>query len=328
MLYQIAVFLALLMSPSAQAVVPVTNGGTGYFELTNNLIEWGIPAAGGNQQQINGQSYLLSTGPNLTIGQSGVSTSSEHAPAKFNLHGTDSSQGNGPHLQTYTSTDAFPIMQFFNYKHDSSAICFDCYTDGSNYFSSSSGSNFAILKNSAALHIKYASGVTASTTNPISSFPDALSISNAGATTFGGSIYLPTSASGATASGLNYYEDYTLSTTTSAGDGESTVSSVGVSIRFIRVGGLVTAVIPATSGIVIGAGLGNYVDLASLPSRFAPAWPSQSFIVQIGTAENPFDAYLVVGSSSMEFQLFNGTEFPTNSNFGWPRDIVLSYAAD
>ncbi len=76
---------------------------------------------------------------------------------KLQLYGTDTSSA-GPHVQAFTTTDTYPVSQFFNWTHDNVAINFDAYFDGTLWKSSDVGSNYQIYKLNDRLLINCASG--------------------------------------------------------------------------------------------------------------------------------------------------------------------------
>lgn len=76
------------------------------------------------------------------------------------LRGTPSSPSLGPHISAYANADTYPLFQNLNYAHDTIAISFDCYFDGS-WRSSFSGSNFQIYKFGNQLQFNYGTGITA-----------------------------------------------------------------------------------------------------------------------------------------------------------------------
>ena len=68
----------------------------------------------------------------------------------------------GPHVQFTTDVDDYPLMQFLMLAHDNVNIVFDAYLDGGAIWKSSDAdSNYAIIKASDKLSLKYDSGVAA-----------------------------------------------------------------------------------------------------------------------------------------------------------------------
>ena len=61
------------------------------------------------------------------------------------IYGTDNSV-NGPHIQTFTSVDNYPLLQIMSLQHNNIMLGFDTYFNGTTYLSSNSGSNFVLGK--------------------------------------------------------------------------------------------------------------------------------------------------------------------------------------
>ncbi len=61
------------------------------------------------------------------------------------IYGTNNS-ADGPHIQTFTNTDNYPLLQIASLAHNDMFIGFDCYHDATTYRSSNSGSNFVLGK--------------------------------------------------------------------------------------------------------------------------------------------------------------------------------------
>jgi hypothetical protein len=76
------------------------------------------------------------------------------------IDGADSSAVSGPHIQTTTATDDYPLIYLRSYAHDNIGIWLDAYHDGTAK-SSDAGSNFAIFKLSDELLFRYDSGIAA-----------------------------------------------------------------------------------------------------------------------------------------------------------------------
>ncbi|KKK59960.1 hypothetical protein LCGC14_3029130, partial [marine sediment metagenome] len=83
---------------------------------------------------------------------------------------------NGPHIQTTTSSDSYPLLQLLSHSHDNVHIGFDAYWDGS-WRSSDVGSNFAIQKNADKFIIKYDNGIAQGS---VITFVDGISLDTAG----------------------------------------------------------------------------------------------------------------------------------------------------
>lgn len=65
--------------------------------------------------------------------------------ARLTLNGTNASYAAGPHIETLTASDAYPLAQLLSFQHDNINLSFDAYYDGS-WRSSDAGSNFQIRK--------------------------------------------------------------------------------------------------------------------------------------------------------------------------------------
>ncbi len=87
----------------------------------------------------------------------GTAIPGDTGAAKLQIEGADSSAA-GPHIIFETAADTYPLMQIFNYTHDSVSLVFDAYWDGA-WKSSDVGSNFRFHKNSDLLKFKYDSGI-------------------------------------------------------------------------------------------------------------------------------------------------------------------------
>jgi len=101
------------------------------------------------------RAFLSSTG-NFGIGTSNPSY-------KVSIVGTDSNATAGPNILAYTS-DAYPLLQIFNFTHDNMSINFDSYYDGAGWKSSDAGSNFQIYKINDKLSLNYDSGISQGST--------------------------------------------------------------------------------------------------------------------------------------------------------------------
>jgi len=78
--------------------------------------------------------------------------------AKFAIEGTNSSAA-GPHIQLTTALDDYPLVQFLAHTHDGIHLVYDAYWNGAGFKSSDAGSNFAIVKTTDHLRMRYESGV-------------------------------------------------------------------------------------------------------------------------------------------------------------------------
>lgn len=99
--------------------------------------------------------WEINTSGQFSIGNSIINTGIQ----KLMIRG-DNNSTNGPHIQTFTSTDNYPLLQFKSLTHDNISLGFDTYYDGTDYKSSDTGSNFVISKNNDKLEVLYDSGVS------------------------------------------------------------------------------------------------------------------------------------------------------------------------
>jgi hypothetical protein len=79
--------------------------------------------------------------------------------AKLAIEGTNQSSA-GPHIQTTTASDDYPLLQILSWIHDNVSINFDSYYDSA-WKSSDAGSNFQIYKHSDTLKFRYDAGIAA-----------------------------------------------------------------------------------------------------------------------------------------------------------------------
>lgn len=86
----------------------------------------------------------------------------------------------GPHIQTTSTPDNYPIIQMLSYSHDIINFGFDMYWDGASYKSSDPGSSFALKKQTDALHIQYGKANAGSTVT----MTDAITITEDGKIAF------------------------------------------------------------------------------------------------------------------------------------------------
>ncbi len=73
------------------------------------------------------------------------------------IYGTDNS-ANGPHIQTFTNADNYPLLQIKSWQHNDITLGFDTYFDGTSYRSSNSGSNFVLGKIANSFQVLVGSG--------------------------------------------------------------------------------------------------------------------------------------------------------------------------
>jgi hypothetical protein len=80
--------------------------------------------------------------------------------ARLTLKGTTSSYPAGPHIETISTTDIYPLAQLLSFTHDNINLSFDAYYDGS-WRSSDVGSNFQLRKLGDVFSIYADTGITA-----------------------------------------------------------------------------------------------------------------------------------------------------------------------
>jgi len=106
---------------------------------------------------MNAEANLHFDGTGLGIGTSTIPHGSGYA--KLAIEGTNANAA-GPHFQTTTASDDYPLIQLLSWQHDNIALNFDSYYDG-NWRSSDAGSNFQIYKQSDTLKFRYDAGIAA-----------------------------------------------------------------------------------------------------------------------------------------------------------------------
>jgi len=95
-----------------------------------------------------GYGYGLNTTGQFSIGRLPINTGAQ----KLMIYGTDNSV-NGPHIQTFTNSDNYPLFQLQSQSHNQVKCNFDLYWDGTDLRSSNSGSNFQLGKASNQFQI-------------------------------------------------------------------------------------------------------------------------------------------------------------------------------
>jgi len=120
----------------------------------NNRI---LTAKSNTGTDINAEANLHFDGTGLGIGTSTIPHGSGYA--KLAIEGTNGNAA-GPHFQTTTASDGYPLIQLLSWQHDNIALNFDSYYDGS-WRSSDAGSNFQIYKQSDTLKFRYEAGIAA-----------------------------------------------------------------------------------------------------------------------------------------------------------------------
>ena len=208
----------------------------------------------------------------------------------------------GAHIFYYTSDGAtYPTRQDLQLGHDNINISFDQYYDGSTWRAAHTTASYAIYKTGGNLQFRYApaNGANNSIGTPVSCLinssgqfqiqPSTYSSSTTtGAMTISGgvgiaknlyvgsSLYLPTS--GGTPSALNYYEEYSMTTTF---QGLWAINQTGT-VKFVRSGSIVSMFIPyiANTG---NATVASFTNNSDLPTRFRPTSP---FTGSVGIVTN------------------------------------------
>ncbi|CAK0750411.1 hypothetical protein CCP3SC1AL1_1790002 [Gammaproteobacteria bacterium] len=123
---------------------------------------------------------IVKVGPGSAIASTG----------QLSLYGTVSSASLGPHFTATTTSDIYPVFQIVNFAHNDIRINFDMYFDGSAR-SSTSGSNYRIIKTSNELRFQYASGIAAgSVVTPTTGF----FMNTSGVVTFEGGAIIDTTS--------------------------------------------------------------------------------------------------------------------------------------
>lgn len=97
--------------------------------------------------------------PNLLmVGRTTNITTGIH---KMIIYGTDNSSS-GPHIETYTSADNFPLFQVLSQQHNNVVLGFDTYFDGTTYRSGYSSSNFLLGKVGNQLRVYFGAATAGS----------------------------------------------------------------------------------------------------------------------------------------------------------------------
>ena len=99
------------------------------------------------------------TGLNIdTSGKVGIGTTAiphgANGIAMLALDGANASTA-GPHIQTTTALDDFPVLQIASWAHDNVILGFDMYFDGTNFRSGDATSNFQLYKVADQLRMYY-----------------------------------------------------------------------------------------------------------------------------------------------------------------------------
>ena len=109
---------------------------------------------------MNAEANLHFNGTGLGIGTSAIPHGGK-GTAKLAIEGTNQNVA-GPHIQTTTASDDYPLLQVLSWQHDNISINFDAwYTPTDGWTSSDAGSNFQIYKHSDTLKFRYDAGVSA-----------------------------------------------------------------------------------------------------------------------------------------------------------------------
>jgi len=139
---------------SYSAVIQAFVDGTPGVNDTPGRLVFGTTADGAASPTA--RLYLLSDGGlglnTATVPHGGVGY------AKFAIDGTNASSA-GPHIQITTSSDDYPLLQFYSWTHDEINILFDAYKDAGGWKSSDAGSNYNIHKVTDLFKIRYDSGI-------------------------------------------------------------------------------------------------------------------------------------------------------------------------
>jgi hypothetical protein len=80
--------------------------------------------------------------------------------AQLALEGTNASAA-GPHIQTTTASDDYPLLQMLSWQHDNVNLVFDAYYGTGGWRSSDVGSNFVLAKTEDTIRLRYDSGIAA-----------------------------------------------------------------------------------------------------------------------------------------------------------------------
>ena len=104
------------------------------FRLSKGSTTFTLNYSSGNALGANigwGNGWTVNTSGQLSIGNNVINTGMQ----KLMIYGPNNSV-NGPHIQTFTSSDNFPLLQVMSLQHNNVTLGFDTYYDGSGYLSS------------------------------------------------------------------------------------------------------------------------------------------------------------------------------------------------
>lgn len=242
------------------------------------------------------------------------------ALTSMNVYGTNSNQSTGPHIQTYTAADNYPLLQILSDGHDNISLGFDAYYNQGTiqWESSNSTANFQIYKYTGALQFNYDSGKAQ---GAALAFAPAMSISKTGVVNIGTpGLTFTNAAAGYSATALTYYEETTWTPTLSG----CVTGSVTVSI--VRVGKVVTMRFPAFTAVASSSG---EIDFSTgFPARFVPTGSVTTFLVSATNNGLGWATLNYATSVSQWYMRFNGSSsgFTSGATVGWPSDIDISYS--
>jgi len=138
----------------------------------------------------------------------------------------------------------------------------------------------------------------------------------------GGSLYLPTS--GGTQSALNYYEEYTGTTTFSLIWASGSI----VSIYIVRIGAMVNLIIKNFSATTNTSSYNHFYNSGTtIPARFCPTSSNPAFKCLIQNGANSLaDGYLTLSSGGLIVVTLISGNFTTGTTCGLSYDVSLSYS--
>ncbi len=219
------------------------------------------------------------------------------------IYGTNNST-NGPHTQTFTDSDNYPLLQTLSWGHDDIKLGFDTYYDGTNYKSSDVGSNFVLSKKNDKLEVLYGSGTSQGSNVTLAT---ATSIDNKGDFTCNGLTCLsvsPTSVVGLSMiNNGGLYANNTGGTSELCFIGRANAPYSNASIIQYGSGGLIARNMSSTPTLQIDNSTSDVkVMQGNLKVEFATSGLQQRLsITSLGVADGPLniDVILVAGGEDL-----------------------------
>jgi hypothetical protein len=129
---------------------------TGQSSFFTSITGYNVYAGTLSALQLTGQSAFFST----ITGNSIYSGALVITGAGLSIYGQAGSTA-GPQINTYTTQDGYPALEFLTWYHDNQDIYFDRYYDGANERASSTSASYSLTKSGGVLKLTYAPATTA-----------------------------------------------------------------------------------------------------------------------------------------------------------------------